>query len=228
MTGITLRAAMSTVILSAWMLQSAEAQIWKSKNHKTGYARVVSARRTMFKRAAPNREVQPPAVVAVSKASTAVPHRAVKRTAAVPVRYRRQAPARFPHHVAARSVRHADLGQTAYAGRARRQPAPQPKHPAKGYPYLNASMYPSPLQNIPYQVGGAVYTNQAFAPHEMLHEHEYEALYGPFYHKVEGYWLVTPWGVWSSDTWKLAGTKVEVEYEPHISWFSGFVPPRVH
>ena len=29
------------------------------------------------------------------------------------------------------------------------------------YPYLNAPMYSSPRQNIPYQVGGAVITNQA-------------------------------------------------------------------
>lgn len=96
-----------------------------------------------------------------------------------------------------------------------------------GYPYLNAPMYPTPRPNIPYQVGGTMLTNQAFFPQEMLHPHEYHALYPPYYHKVSGRWIVTPWGVMSSEEWRLQGTEVEVEYKPYISWFSGFSPPVV-
>ncbi|MBW3542989.1 MAG: hypothetical protein KY476_22230 [Planctomycetes bacterium] len=97
-----------------------------------------------------------------------------------------------------------------------------------GYPYLDAPLYPSPVPNVPYQVGATLITNQALAPHEMLYKHEYKALYPPYYYKVDGGWVVTPWGVWSHEDWKLQGTQVEVEYRPHYSIFSMFCPPRIN
>lgn len=93
------------------------------------------------------------------------------------------------------------------------------------YPYLHAPLYPVPQPNIPYQVGGTVLTNQAFAPQEMLYPHSYHAMYPPFSYKVEGHWLLTPLGVWSADHWKLQGTEVSVKYKSHISLLSGFWPP---
>ena len=99
---------------------------------------------------------------------------------------------------------------------------------APGYPYLHAPLYPSPEPNVPYQTGLTLVTNQALAPHEMLYPHEYKALYPPYYYRVKGSWVVTPWGVWSHDRWKLQGTEVEVEYRSHYSPFSLFVPPRVN
>jgi hypothetical protein len=97
-----------------------------------------------------------------------------------------------------------------------------------GYPYLNAPMYSSPRQNIPYQVGGAVYTNQAFYPHEMLYAHKYKAMYPPYYYQVRGSWKVTPWGVCQCEDWKLRGTVVTVKYRSTFSHLSGFHPPAVH
>lgn len=93
------------------------------------------------------------------------------------------------------------------------------------YPYLHAPLYPVPQPNIPYQVGGTVVTNQAFGPHEMLYPHSYHAMYPPFSYKVDGHWLLTPFGVWSADHWKLQGTEVRVNYKPNISLLSGFFPP---
>jgi hypothetical protein len=100
-----------------------------------------------------------------------------------------------------------------------------PRHIIEGYPYLNASMYPCPIPNVPYQVGGTAITNQALHPHEMLYPHEYRAVYPPYYYKVNGHWLVTPWGVSSSDHWELQGTEVSVKYKSHISPFSSFKKP---
>lgn len=109
---------------------------------------------------------------------------------------------------------------------------PQPSHDNQrivpAYPYLNAPMYTSPRQNIPHQVGAAVYTNQAFAPHEMLHEHTYKAMYPPYYHKVNGHWVVTPWGVWSAENWELQGTEVTVKYRRHKPPFNLFTKPWLH
>lgn len=107
---------------------------------------------------------------------------------------------------------------------------PQPSDPstaglAPGVAQLQAPLYPTPRPDIPYQVGGTVITNQAFSPHELLYPHEYRALYPPYYYKVHGGWVVTPWGVWSSDRWELQGTEVRVKYNPKISWLSAFAPP---
>lgn len=93
------------------------------------------------------------------------------------------------------------------------------------YPNTGASLYPSPVATVPYQVGGTAITNQAFNPHEMLYAHKYKSLYGPYYYRVKGGWAATPFGMWSQEEWKVEGTEVEVEYRSHISPFSGFKPP---
>lgn len=96
------------------------------------------------------------------------------------------------------------------------------------YPYLNASLYPCPLPNIPYQTGGALITNQALDPHEMLYPHTYRSIYPPYYYEVHGGWKLFPWGVWQSEHWRLRGTVVTVKYSPSIGLFSGFVPPALN
>ena len=95
----------------------------------------------------------------------------------------------------------------------------------RGYPQMNAPMYPCPVPNVPTYVGGTIYTNQAFAPHEMLYPHAYKSLYPPFYHKVSGKWWWTPFGMESHDKWELQGTEVKVKYRSHYRLFSGFCPP---
>lgn len=92
------------------------------------------------------------------------------------------------------------------------------------YPQLNASLYPSPTQNVPDWTGGAIITNQAFAPHELLYPHEYHSMYGPFYYKVKGSWILTPFGVRQHEQWKLQGTEVRVKYRSQYKLFSGFRP----
>lgn len=104
-------------------------------------------------------------------------------------------------------------------------PGRTPQHSAiKGYPRLNAPLYSSPQQNIPPQTGGTMITNQAFAPHEMLYPHEYRSMYGPFYYRVKGNWIWTPFGMESHDKWELLGTEVKVKYRPNYSLFSLFTP----
>jgi hypothetical protein len=98
---------------------------------------------------------------------------------------------------------------------------------APGYPYLNAPLYACPRQDVPYQVGGTVITNQALFPHEMLYAHEYKAMYPPFYYRAKGGWFTLPWGVHSHEHWKLQGTVVKVKYRSHYKLFSGFHPPLV-
>ncbi|MEZ6064503.1 MAG: hypothetical protein R3B90_02075 [Planctomycetaceae bacterium] len=94
------------------------------------------------------------------------------------------------------------------------------------YPRLNAPMYPSPVQHTPTWNGGTFITNQAFAPHEMTYPHRYHAMYPPFYHKVKGRWIVTPFGVRQHEDWKLEGTEVIVNYRSSYKLFGGFHPPR--
>lgn len=91
----------------------------------------------------------------------------------------------------------------------------------------SAALYPAPRGGIPPQVGGTAIVNQAFHPHEMLYPHQYKAMYGPYYYKVHGKWIVTPFGVWSHENWKLQGTQVEVKYKSHISKFAKFFPPVI-
>jgi hypothetical protein len=111
--------------------------------------------------------------------------------------------------------------------RAVMSPSMQQLPPRAGYPYLNAPLYPTPAQNVPAQVGGTMITNQAFAPHEMLYAHEYRSMYGPFYYKVKGSWLWTPFGIESHDKWELMGTEVKVKYRSTYSLGSLFTPPRM-
>lgn len=102
----------------------------------------------------------------------------------------------------------------------------RPQMVSKGYPRLNAPLYPTPQQNIPPQTGGTLITSQALAPHEMLYPHEYRSLYGPFYYRVKGSWIWTPFGMESHDKWELMGTEVKVKYRSNYSLFSLFTPPR--
>lgn len=88
------------------------------------------------------------------------------------------------------------------------------------YPQINAPLYPSPQPNTPTYAGGTMITNQAFSPHEMLYPHTYKAMYGPYYYKVRGSWICTPWGVRSHDRWELQGTEVTVKYRSHDKPFS--------
>jgi len=96
------------------------------------------------------------------------------------------------------------------------------------YPNLNAPLYPCPLPNIPYQTGGALITNQALDPHEMLYPHTYRSVYPPYYYEVHGGWKLFPWGVTQSEHWRLRGTVVTVKYSPSIGLFSGYVPPALN
>lgn len=93
------------------------------------------------------------------------------------------------------------------------------------YPQTGAALYPAPRPGIPQQMGGALIQNQAFHPHEMLYPHRYKAIYPPYYYKVNGGWMVTPFGVWSKEHWHLQGTQVDVKYKSHISPFAHFTPP---
>jgi hypothetical protein len=111
--------------------------------------------------------------------------------------------------------------------------APVPAPPSPGvhcgpnvYPRLNAPLYPCPVQYTPVWNGGAFITNQALAPHEMTYPHKYHAMYPPFYHKVEGKWTWTPFGMRQHENWKLEGTEVIVNYRSRFKMFSGYHPPR--
>jgi hypothetical protein len=95
------------------------------------------------------------------------------------------------------------------------------------YPYLNASLYPCPVPYVPYQTGGALITNQAFDPHEMLYPHTYRSLYPPYYYEVTGGWKVLPWGVAQGERWRLRGTYVSVKYHSSCGLFSGWCPPAI-
>ena len=90
-----------------------------------------------------------------------------------------------------------------------------------------ASLYPSPRPGIPTQVSGTLIPHHALQPHEMLYAHKYKAMYGPYYYKVNGGWMVTPFGVWSKENWKLQGTTVDVKYKSSISPFARFHPPVI-
>jgi hypothetical protein len=103
----------------------------------------------------------------------------------------------------------------------------QTSYAPTGYPQTGAALYPAPVPGIPHQMGGTVIMNPALQPHEMLYGHEYRALYPPYYYQVHGEWLVTPFGVWSQEHWKLKGTEVNVRYRTSISPFSLFTPPAL-
>ena len=90
--------------------------------------------------------------------------------------------------------------------------APQVIPQQPGYVQLGAPLYPSPRPNIPIWSGSTMITNQAFAPHEMLYPHTYRATYPPFYHRVKGGWILTPFGIRSHERWEMQGTQVQVKY----------------
>ncbi len=93
-----------------------------------------------------------------------------------------------------------------------------------GYVKLNAPMYPTPRPNIPIWTGGSMITNQAFAPHEMLYPHTYRSMYGPFYHRVHGCYVWTPFGMRTHEKWDLLGTTVQVKYRSHWPKFGPSKP----
>jgi len=112
--------------------------------------------------------------------------------------------------------------ESANAGAIAGPPAQQP-----GYVNLGAPLYPSPRPNVPIQTGSTMITNQAFAPHEFLYPHTYRAIYPPYYHRVKGGWILTPFGVRSHEHWELQGTQVQVKYRsqyPHLLK-GGWHPP---
>lgn len=89
------------------------------------------------------------------------------------------------------------------------------------------SLYPAPRPGIPHQVGGTMIPTHALHPHEMMYAHRYKSMYGPYYYKVRGHWMVTPFGVWSKENWQLKGTTVDVKYKSHISPFALFHRPVI-
>ena len=89
------------------------------------------------------------------------------------------------------------------------------------------ALYPSPVHRVPQQVGGTAVMSQFLNPHEMLYAHHYRAMYPPYSYKVNGKWMVTPFGVWSHEDWYLQGTQVDVKYKSSISPFALFTPRRV-
>ncbi len=121
---------------------------------------------------------------------------------------------------------------TVYTGGGMMTPQPQggyyPMSSGGVYPQTGAALYPAPVPGIPSQIGGAAIMNQAFHPHEMLYPHEYHAMYPPYYYKVNGGFMLTPFGVWSHENWKLQGTQVDVKYKSHISPFTLFHAPNHH
>jgi hypothetical protein len=102
--------------------------------------------------------------------------------------------------------------------------APRTVPQQAGYVRLGAPLYPSPRPNIPIWTGSTMITSPAFAPHEMLYPHTYRAMYPPFYHRVKGGWIWTPFGIRSHERWELQGTQVEVKYRSqpplwvNLSW----------
>ncbi len=119
-----------------------------------------------------------------------------------------------------------DIPASAYGATHPIASVPSPHGGPNVYPRLNAPMYPAPVQHTPHWNGGTFITNQAFAPHEMTYPHRYHAMYPPFYHKVQGKWILTPFGVRQHEDWKLEGTEVIVNYRSRYKLFSGFHPPR--
>lgn len=91
---------------------------------------------------------------------------------------------------------------------------------AGAYPQIQASLYPCPKPDIPYEVGRTVITNPAFAPHEMLYPHTYRALYPPYYYCNKGGLSCLPF----FPKPPLKGTEVTVKYKSCHGLF-GYCPP---
>jgi hypothetical protein len=101
----------------------------------------------------------------------------------------------------------------------------QPSQP--GYVQLGAPLYPSPRPNIPIWTGGTFITNQALAPHEMLYPHTYRSLHGPYYHRVTGTYMWTPFGMRTHEKWELQGTMVTVKYRSHQPFLKKLAHPTI-
>jgi hypothetical protein len=107
---------------------------------------------------------------------------------------------------------------------------PQPGQPLlapiqQGYVHLGAPLYPSPRTNIPAHTGITIITSPALAPHEMLYPHTYRATFPPYYHRVKGGYIWTPFGMRSHEKWELQGTEVTVKYRSEFPALRPFHPP---
>ena len=96
-----------------------------------------------------------------------------------------------------------------------------------GYVRLGAPLYPSPVPNVPIWAGSTMITSPALAPHEMLYPHTYRAVYPPYYHRVKGGWLWTPFGMRSHEKWELQGTKVTVKYRSSVPLWVNMSAPAL-
>jgi hypothetical protein len=105
------------------------------------------------------------------------------------------------------------------------QSAPAAVPSQGGYVHLNAAMYPSPKPNVPAWTGVTMVTSPALAPHEMLYPHTYRALYPPYYHRVVGGYVWTPFGIRSHEKWELQGTMVQVKYRSSMPLFHHLPAP---
>lgn len=94
-----------------------------------------------------------------------------------------------------------------------------------GYVQLGGALYPSPRPNIPVETGITYITSQALAPHEMLYPHTYRSLHGPYYHKVTGGYIWTPFGMRTHEKWELQGTMVQVKYRSQQPFFRTLLAP---
>lgn len=108
------------------------------------------------------------------------------------------------------------------------QTPPPVVYQAPGVVRVDAALYPSPQPGIPPYVGQTMITNPALDPHEMLYAHRYRGLYGPFYHKTQRHWILTPFGICKTEKRTLMGTEVRVNYKSHISPFALYWPPVTH
>ncbi len=107
------------------------------------------------------------------------------------------------------------------------QPGPAMAAPSQaGYVQLGAPLYPSPRTNIPAYTGMTIISSPALAPHEMLYPHTYRAIYPPYYHRVKGAFIWTPFGMRSHEKWELQGTEVTVKYRSEYPLLRPFHPPK--
>ncbi len=108
------------------------------------------------------------------------------------------------------------------------QPAPYTPAPTQqGYVHLGAPLYPAPRTNVPAYTGMTIISSPALAPHEMLYPHTYRAIYPPYYHRVKGAYIWTPFGMRSHEKWELQGTQVQVKYRSEYPVLRPFHPPFI-
>lgn len=108
-------------------------------------------------------------------------------------------------------------------------PAPAVGVPSQpGYVNLGAPLYSSPQPTVPVWAGGSMIPTPALAPHEMLYPHTYRAMYPPFYHRVKGHYVWTPFGMRTHENWQLQGTMVTVKYRSEYPVLKTFHPPIIH